>query len=58
MSNSEIIEEILYDAYKRGIEKEIFEIALDLMSQGKEACVAYEEAHKRYSGIDKIKAQL
>jgi hypothetical protein len=58
MSNSEIIEEILYDAYKRGIEKEIFEVALGLMSEGKEACVAYEEAHKRYSEVEKIKSQL
>ena len=58
MSNSEIIEEILHDAYCRGIEKEIFELAGILMSQGKEACLAYEEAYRRCTEGDLVKVRL
>ena len=44
MTNSEIIEEILHNAHKLGIVREVFERAKELQAKGKDPIFAYENA--------------
>ncbi len=44
MTNSEIIEEILYNAHALGIAREVLERSKELESKGKDTVAAYETA--------------
>lgn len=44
MTNSEILEEILYHAHKIGIVQNVFERAKELESKGNDMFIAYETA--------------
>ena len=46
LTTSDFIEEILYDAYKRGIAKRVFELARKYSSEGKSQSDAYDLAYR------------
>jgi hypothetical protein len=44
LTNSEIVEEILYEAHRLGIHKEVMDFAKDRISDGASPADAYENA--------------
>ena len=46
LTTSDFIEEILYDAYKRGIAKRVFELARKYSSEGKSQSDSYDLAYR------------
>jgi hypothetical protein len=46
LTTSDFIEEILYDAHKRGVAKRVFELARKYSSEGKSQSDAYDLAYR------------
>lgn len=56
MTNSEILEEILYKAHQLGIVKDVFERAKELESKGSDMFIAYETAWSEFCPEEEYKA--
>ena len=58
MTSSEIVEEILHEAYRLGIADKVFEIARNLMNQGMDTLQSYESALEEIVGSGHIYHRL
>ena len=47
LTGSEIIEEILYECYKLGIQKEVMDLAMEYIKDGNSLIESYEMAFKK-----------